>query len=716
MIPGIVASIRIVIGGGGPGPDPGDLWTPADITTQLWFDAADTDTVTISSGVSQLEDKSGNNRDVAQATAANRPTHGVVTLNSLPVLHYDGSNDSLVGAANLAGLGQNVPRIAYYVVRRFGALAGSAFPVVFTIGDGDAANNTNARFGHYASEVDNIERPTGQRTDAQGLDSEDAGAIAGNTWQLFAIHSEYLSALCRAWRDGTSVLNTTHQDAGNTSNTAPSSIGVGSWVEGSFSLDGDIAEIIVTHAIDDRLKIEGYLAWKWGLQANLPAAHPYKAAAPLTSDGGDPFYDDVVSLLKFNASGTTFTDEKGVAWTPAGNATCGAVAPQYGSGALELDGTGDWLNATDAVFVHNTRDFTMEAWHRIGATLTGNHFIFSYAGGWGVYALTFNFGWALFDGAASNVIVGGGGEAVPLIYKHIALCRAAGIYRLFVDGLLVGSPTSDATNITSNAVRIGAQPGGTGGFNGQIDEFRITRRARYTEAFTPPAAPFGSFRTDLIDPHFASVVALLNFEGANAQTWFLDERGNLWTRSGTPTISTAQTPGFGTSCLDDPSAQNYIVTESHANFGYGTGDFTIEFYARPTTLAGGPQIWYDQRTALNQLRPALYHAGSGDLRLYVGGSDRIAAPTGTIVVDTWHHIALCRASGSTRLFVNGVQVGSTFADATDYEASRVLLGNAGDQDANVFGFTGQFKCLRITKGVARYPTNFTPPSALFPVS
>jgi hypothetical protein len=432
--------------------------------------------------------------------------------------------------------------------------------------------------------------------------------------------------------------------------------------------------------------------------------------------GTDPYYDDVVSLLHFNAAGTTFTDEKGVTWTPGGNAACGATAPQYGSGALELDGSGDWLDATDADFVHNTRDFTMEAWHRIGATLTGNHFIFSYGGGWGVYALTFNFGWALFDGAVTNVIVAGSGQATPLIYRHIALCRAAGIYRLFVDGVLLGTD-DDVTNLTSNAVRIGAQPGGAGNFNGQIDEFRITRRARYTEAFTAPAAPFTNFRAPLIDPHFASVVALLNMEGANGQAWVLDERGNLWTRSGAPTISTAQTPGFGTSCLDDPAAQNYITTASHANFGYGTGDFTIEFFARPTIVgSGGPHIWYDQRDSLNQLRPALYHAGSGDLRLYVGGADRIAAPTGTIVVDTWHHIALCRASGSTRLFVNGVQVGSTFADSTNYEASQILLGNAGDQPLNSFGFTGQFKGLRVTKGVARYPANFTPPSALFPVS
>ena len=56
----------------------------------LWLDAADTSTITESGGsVSQWDDKSGNGYDVVQATAANQPTTGVTTLNSLNVLDWD---------------------------------------------------------------------------------------------------------------------------------------------------------------------------------------------------------------------------------------------------------------------------------------------------------------------------------------------------------------------------------------------------------------------------------------------------------------------------------------------------------------------------------------------------------------------------------------------------------------------------------------------------
>jgi hypothetical protein len=48
-------------------------------------------------------------------------------------------------------------------------------------------------------------------------------------------------------------------------------------------LNGRIAEVVVANTLadaGDRQRLEGYLAWKWGLQGNLPADHPWKAAPP----------------------------------------------------------------------------------------------------------------------------------------------------------------------------------------------------------------------------------------------------------------------------------------------------------------------------------------------------------------------------------------------------------------------------------------------------
>jgi hypothetical protein len=48
---------------------------------------------------------------------------------------------------------------------------------------------------------------------------------------------------------------------------------------------GSISEIVmVDGALSDagRQEIEGYLAWKWGQEGNLPGGHPYENAAPMT--------------------------------------------------------------------------------------------------------------------------------------------------------------------------------------------------------------------------------------------------------------------------------------------------------------------------------------------------------------------------------------------------------------------------------------------------
>ena len=77
-------------------------FSPLDLSPLLWLDASDTSTITESGGaVSQWDDKSGNGNDFVQATAANQPTTGASTFNSLNVLDF--SSDFVTGAVTFAG-------------------------------------------------------------------------------------------------------------------------------------------------------------------------------------------------------------------------------------------------------------------------------------------------------------------------------------------------------------------------------------------------------------------------------------------------------------------------------------------------------------------------------------------------------------------------------------------------------------------------------------
>jgi hypothetical protein len=65
------------------------------------------------------------------------------------------------------------------------------------------------------------------------------------------------------------------------------------------------------------------------------------------------------------------------------------------------------------------------------------------------------------------------------------------------------------------------------------------------------------------------------------------------------------------------------------------------------------------------------------------------------------------------MFKNGTQVGTSFADTQTVSSTRAFLIGTRDDNLN-YSFEGYIDDLRITKGVARYTSNFTPPAAPFP--
>ena len=215
------------------------------------------------------------------------------------------------------------------------------------------------------------------------------------------------------------------------------------------------------------------------------------------------------------------------------------------------------------------------------------------------------------------------------------------------------------------------------------------------------------------DPDFANVSLLLHMDGSNGSTTFTDSSSNALTvtANGNAQISTAQSKFGGASGLFDGNG-DYLDIASDAAFGFGTGDFTIEYFIRCT--ASGVQIQVDTRiSTVNETAPTIYSIDT-DLYYYTNVTNRITA-TGALTASTWHHIAVCKSGTSTRLFVDGTQVGSTYTDSNDYGASRPLVIGTYLSKDNFF-VDGNFDEFRITKGVARYTAGFTPPTAAFPDS
>jgi hypothetical protein len=267
-------------------------WTPADLgaSLALWLDADDASTITLNgTNVVQWDDKSGNGRNASQPTASFQPTYLATGFNGKPTLQTDGSDALELGVTSL---GRNVSGLTCALVglHPVGTVFTSNANELFISSGANSASTRFAVTPNPSTSTINRYGIAGRRLDADGYttvsSSTDSLANRGNPWIRVAQRA-YSDGVANHWTDGTQdmtneVVGT--QGAGNTSDTDPLRTvlfnGVSALPNGS-----QLSEIVLTHSTmttDDRQKLEGYLAWKWGLTANLPAGHPYKSAPPTT--------------------------------------------------------------------------------------------------------------------------------------------------------------------------------------------------------------------------------------------------------------------------------------------------------------------------------------------------------------------------------------------------------------------------------------------------
>jgi len=194
--------------------------------------------------------------------------------------------------------------------------------------------------------------------------------------------------------------------------------------------------------------------------------------------------------------------------------------------------------------------------------------------------------------------------------------------------------------------------------------------------------------------------------------------GLLWTQSYLPSStaitvsgdakhSTAQSK-FGMSSLALDGTGDFISIASDDKFAYGFEDFTVEFFWRPTAI-GTQQILVDQRSAGNDAAVYLEMNASGNIRLFVNNAYQITSSV-ACSAGSWNHVALSRASGTTRLFVNGTLTPTTYTDANVYAARPIRIGASWTGGTLATGYIDE---VRVSRGISRYSSTFTPTSQEF---
>lgn len=205
------------------------------------------------------------------------------------------------------------------------------------------------------------------------------------------------------------------------------------------------------------------------------------------------------------------------------------------------------------------------------------------------------------------------------------------------------------------------------------------------------------------DPYWNSVVLAMHMDDAG----LTDVKGHAVTLTGNASRSAAQSKFGGYSAYLDGTG-DYITVPSGSDFAFGTGDFTVEFWFMQT-VAGNPFLIDCRPTSSTNGAYVTTYINAGTVVFFTNAAARITSSA--ITTGAWYHVAVCRSGTSTRLFLNGTQTGSTYTDPTNYIASPVNIGASGN---GLFPLTGYFDDIRITKGVARYIANFTPPTDPFP--
>ena len=272
-------------------------WTPAEIDTALWLDAADASTVTeVGGAVTTWTDKSGNGHN---ATAAGNPTYSATGMSTnKPAVQLDGTGDSFT--SSITGIGSFNALDVYMVTQTTAAAAADTNSGIFW------------GYGNLGSAVGIYPYAKGLSfASATGLLSEE---LITNYYELTPLTGRLGSSLYTRPANTAQILNSKNSTTGSSSfangsqidynllygmttstNTAPSILGYttdSSFYVGALRANGVLerspaikfAEVIVSSTLlstVNRQKLEGYLAHKWGLTANLPADHPYKTAVPV---------------------------------------------------------------------------------------------------------------------------------------------------------------------------------------------------------------------------------------------------------------------------------------------------------------------------------------------------------------------------------------------------------------------------------------------------
>lgn len=399
--------------------------------------------------------------------------------------------------------------------------------------------------------------------------------------------------------------------------------------------------------------------------------------------------------------------------TLKGNASFNSDEKKFGNSSLYTNSSSDFISIPDSDdWYLGTEDFTIECWIKPTNTTTipiygqiqdgssdNNRIMFGYwSGKWNFYARS--------SVVAVNINVSDTVTANE--WSHIAITRSGDDFRFFKNGIQIGTTTTDSSTIPNNAglayigaIRLSSTWPVT--FRGNMDEFRFSKGiARWTSNFTPPTS---QYTTD------SYTKLLLHFEGDRSLSGH-----TIVPYTEMEVRNSEKKMGKGSMYFNGSS---YLRIEDSDDWSFGSGDFTVDFWYnfiedKFSHFVGQYTMGYNVNNSWN----IAYRSDTHKLMFSYSttGSDytTIESNIWTPVLNTWYHIACVRNNNTLTFYVDGQSKGSYTLNSNIADSNKYFFIGRNNYNFTTGGYwmlKGHMDELRISKGVARWTSNFTPPTS-----
>ncbi len=388
--------------------------------------------------------------------------------------------------------------------------------------------------------------------------------------------------------------------------------------------------------------------------------------------------------------------------TVFGNSKISTDSKAFGNSSGYFDGYGDFLRVPVNIFAFGRSDFTIDFWINCTAASATNSWPYIMASsyyldpGFGMYIFGPGTGWG---GTATLQFGFNNPISLSLVstslfrntgWKHVAIVRNNLTAYMFVNGIIESTITLpiNANLISTESDIMGASNSTTANEQGYIQELRISRGiARWTENFTPSTTQYTP------DQY---TVLLLHFDGINNSTTFIDDAYMKVPYS-----------------VKFPGNSNYLTLGASKdwNLGYGDEPYTVDFWYKFNIVnpngenqhlivfygSSTSNFTFDNYNSNYTNRPSLYAEGiSSQWPFYPQ-------------VGVWYHFAIVRENRYYhKIYIGGVLCGfSTSEYSVPQNITTMFIGSWYNGDDALYGYISEF---RISKGIARWTKNFTPPT------